>query len=100
MDSYKGIAAKPSIRQLQEGQHYQLVDSAGCTASYNCSFTWNIDIYFPVLRCWLFVLSVADSLYHDKVREIFDSSSESRGLLLSSGADPGFFEGGWLGQNI
>ena len=44
MDSYKEIiAGKPSIRQLQEGQHYQLVDSAGCTASYSCSFTWNID---------------------------------------------------------
>ena len=45
MDSYKEIAAKPSIRQLQEGQHYQLVDSAGCAASYSCStsFTWNID---------------------------------------------------------
>ena len=43
MDSYKEITAKPSIRQLQEGQHYRLVDSAGCTASYSCSFIWNID---------------------------------------------------------
>ena len=43
MDSYKEIAAKPSIRQLQEGQQYQLINNAGCTASYSCSFTWIID---------------------------------------------------------
>ena len=34
---------KPSIRQLQEGQYYQLVDNPGCTTSYSCSFTWKID---------------------------------------------------------
>ena len=44
MDSYKEIAAKPSVRQLQEGQHYQLVDSPGCAASYSCcSFIWKIN---------------------------------------------------------
>ena len=35
--------AKQSFRQLQEGQHYKLVDNAGCTISYSCSFTWKID---------------------------------------------------------
>ena len=43
MDSYKEIAAKSSVRQLQEGQHYQLVDNPGSAASYNCSFTWKIN---------------------------------------------------------
>ena len=38
-----GEMAKCSVRQLQEGQHYQLVDNAGCAISYSCSFTWKID---------------------------------------------------------
>jgi hypothetical protein len=37
------IIAKPSVRQLQEGQHYQLVDNPACAASYSCSFTWKIN---------------------------------------------------------
>ena len=43
MHSCKEVIAKRSVRQLQEGQHYQLVDNAGCTTNYSCSFTWKID---------------------------------------------------------
>ena len=43
MDSCKVVTAKSSVRQLQEGQHYQLVDSPGSAASYSCSFTWKIN---------------------------------------------------------
>jgi hypothetical protein len=44
MDNSKEIIAKSSVRQLQEGQHYQLVDNhPGCAASYSCSFTWKIN---------------------------------------------------------
>ena len=35
--------AKPSVRQLQDGQHYQLVDNPGCTVSHSCCFTWKIN---------------------------------------------------------
>ena len=41
--AYCKEAPKHSVRQLQEGQHYQLVSNAGCTATYSCSFTWKID---------------------------------------------------------
>ena len=39
----KEILAKRSVRQLQEGLHCQLVDNAGCTTSYSCSFIWKIE---------------------------------------------------------
>jgi hypothetical protein len=42
MDCCEVVTAKPSVRQLQEGQHYQLADNPGCAASYSCSFTWKI----------------------------------------------------------
>jgi hypothetical protein len=44
MDNNKEVIAKSSIRQLQEGQHYQLADNPGSTsaASYSCTFTWKI----------------------------------------------------------
>ena len=43
MDSYKETVAKSSVRQCQEGQHYQLVDNSACTTSYSCNFTWEIN---------------------------------------------------------
>jgi hypothetical protein len=43
MDNSKEAIAKSSVRQLQEGQHYQLADNPGCGASYSCSFTWKIN---------------------------------------------------------
>ena len=43
MESCKEVVAKSSVRQLQEGQHYQLVGNPGCSASYSCNFTWKID---------------------------------------------------------
>ena len=43
MTSCKAVTAKPSVRQLQEGQRYQLANDLGSAASYICSFTWKID---------------------------------------------------------
>ena len=43
MDPCKDLAAKHSVRQLQEGQHYQLVNNPGCSTDLSCSFTWKID---------------------------------------------------------
>ena len=44
MDSCKEVVVKPSIRQLQEGQYYQLVDNPGYgSTTYSCNFTWKID---------------------------------------------------------
>ena len=33
--------AKPSVRQSQEGQRYEL-ENTDCGCSYNCSFTWKV----------------------------------------------------------